>query len=356
MKNRKLLFYASLIIMALASCQSKNFDGFIIEGKTNNKYDGKVLILSDQYTNLIIDSTTIRNNVFELKGKLKSEPAELTLRINDSEQVTALWLENSKMFLDASKVDLARAQLIGSKTHEFAYKHLFSKLDSIEINTVDPYLALNLHREECIAFVEKHPDHIISAAILDVYDASLHIPIEKLRHLYNTLSQENKNSEYGKRVDKSLSLKEKLDLDRIIPQVSDSYIDFSMQDTSEIEQKLSDHLDKLTLLEFWASNCGPCLSELPIIKSEFEEYRSHGFSVVGVSLDNNEISWKKTINKYDLQWTNLSDLNGHNSLSAIQYGVGGIPDNFLIDSSGVIVARGLKGKQLSEAIKKHLGQ
>lgn len=149
-------------------------------------------------------------------------------------------------------------------------------------------------------------------------------------------------------------MQEKLDLDRINPQISDSYIDFLMQDTSLVEHKFSDHLGKLTLLEFWASWCGPCMAELPNVKSAYEEYKSYGFSVVGISLDKNEISWKKAINKHNIAWTNLSDLNGQQTLAAIQYGVDGIPDNFLIDSNGVIVARDLRGKELNQAIKKYL--
>lgn len=353
MKNGNILLYTFLIITALAACQRKNFDGYAVEGKTKNIEDGTLLYLDDQITGKRLDSTLISGNKFKLSGKLIDTTLAL-LRTSDFENYAFLYIGNEKMTFDASHKDFRHAELTGSKSHDFANKHLFSKLDSIEHNEPDIEKSMPKMRELNLEFVAKYPNHNLSSFLLESHSSDLDIPYARKKSLFEKLSTKNKNSFLGKKTLANLETFNNLDTSRINPKISELYIDFYMQDTSMLEQKLSDHLGKLTLLEFWASNCGPCLSELPIIKSEYEEYKSYGFNVVGISLDTKEISWKKAINRYNLTWTNLSDLKGNLNIAAIQYGVNGIPDNFLIDSNGVIVARDLRGKELNQAIKKYL--
>ena len=112
---------------------------------------------------------------------------------------------------------------------------------------------------------------------------------------------------------------------------------------------------KVTLIDFWASWCGPCRREMPNVKAVYEKYHSKGFDVIGVSLDFKEDAWKKVIVDMDLKWPQISDIKGFDSEGAILYGVDAIPATILI-KDGIIVGRNLYEEALGEKVAELLGE
>ena len=104
--------------------------------------------------------------------------------------------------------------------------------------------------------------------------------------------------------------------------------------------------NEYTLIDFWASWCGPCMAEMPVLKQAYKNFKSKGFEIVGVSLDNDENSWKTAIEQLNLKWPQMSDLKGWECAAAQLYGVRSIPSNVLVDKNGVIVAANLRGEDL----------
>ena len=84
---------------------------------------------------------------------------------------------------------------------------------------------------------------------------------------------------------------------------------------------------------------------------EYELYKDKGFVILNVSLDSNKEKWLRAIEKDGLTWQNVSDLNGMQNLAALIYGVDAIPENFLIDENGTIIARYLRGDNLKDKLK-----
>ena len=108
--------------------------------------------------------------------------------------------------------------------------------------------------------------------------------------------------------------------------------------------------NKYVLLEFWASWCGPCRSEIPNMKEAYSEYNSKGFEIFSFTIDDSRSAWEKASKEEDLPWidSGMGTKTGPQEL----YGVTGVPANFLIDTStGKIIALHLRGDDLHEKLK-----
>ncbi len=114
------------------------------------------------------------------------------------------------------------------------------------------------------------------------------------------------------------------------------------------EIKLSDVVadNTYTLLDFWASWCGPCMSELPYLKAAYDGYHDKGFEIYGVSYDEDGAAWRGAITGGDMNWVHVSALKGWDCPTQPLYGVNSIPRNYLIDSKGNVVASNLRGPAL----------
>jgi peroxiredoxin len=126
--------------------------------------------------------------------------------------------------------------------------------------------------------------------------------------------------------------------------------DFSQSTPEGKKINLSDFRGKVVLLDFWASWCRPCRMENPNVVAAYNRFKDKGFTVLGVSLDQNREPWMAAIKQDQLTWTHVSDLKGWGNEVGKMYGVTGIPQNFLIDRDGKIVAKDLRGTALEEKL------
>ena len=110
--------------------------------------------------------------------------------------------------------------------------------------------------------------------------------------------------------------------------------------------------NKVTLIDFWASWCGPCRAEMPNVKAAYNAYKKKGFGIIGVSLDDNKEKWTDAIKNLEMDWVHLSDLKGWGNEGAKLYGVSSIPATILVAQDGTIIARNIRG----EAIMKKLAE
>lgn len=131
----------------------------------------------------------------------------------------------------------------------------------------------------------------------------------------------------------------------------DEVPDIALADTSGKVLPLSSFRGKVVLVDFWASWCGPCRMENPNVVRVFQKYKDKGFTVFGVSLDQNKEKWIGAIKQDRLTWNHVSDLKGWSSDGAKLYGVKSIPQTYLIDAEGRIIAKNLRGEMLEQKLK-----
>lgn len=129
---------------------------------------------------------------------------------------------------------------------------------------------------------------------------------------------------------------------------------FVQQDQAGKPLKLSDLRGKYVLIDFWASWCGPCRKVNPELVKLYQKFKSPAFEILGVSLDENDAKWKEAIEKDQLGWLHVSDLKGWKNEVAEQYGIRAVPQNFLLDPSGKVVAKNLKVDELEAELNKLL--
>lgn len=128
---------------------------------------------------------------------------------------------------------------------------------------------------------------------------------------------------------------------------------FSAKDMNGKEFNLNEVLKKnqYTLLEFWASWCGPCRGDIPHIKKAYGDFGDKGFEVISYSLDHDRDKWVKASKDEGIEWINVSDLRAYKGPVPKEYGVMGVPANFLIDGNGTVVDRNLRHHHLYQKLE-----
>ncbi len=279
-----------------------------------------------------------------------------------------LFVENSKIELYADTNNFNNVKISGSKSNEL-YNQLMAKIDSID-NLSKPFYdsieIAKLNKNEsliklfenkldqidsmennCIInFVNENSSSNVSVYLMYKY-LSGQLDEIVLTDLFGKLDTTLRSSSYYKLFENQLQILRRTG-------IGQQAIDFSLPDTNGNEIKLSSLYGKYLLIDFWASWCPSCRQENPNVVRIFKEFSQKGFTILGISLDNNKNSWLKAIEKDGLTWTHISDLEGWNNKAAKLYGIRSIPSNLLINPKGIIVAKNIRGTELEKKLKELL--
>ena len=111
---------------------------------------------------------------------------------------------------------------------------------------------------------------------------------------------------------------------------------------------------KITIIDFWASWCGPCRQEMPFMVELYGKYKDKGLGIIGISLDEDSDAWKAATQQLNIPWSQMSDLKGWENAIAKHFCVNSIPHTIVVDQQGKILKRGLRGEKLQEFIADEL--
>lgn len=364
MKTYKISLIAAAAF-ALASCSQNN--GFVVEGQITGSDVKKVYLEKVAGTVSIIDSFEIGDN-----GKFKfvgSEPKRGIYRLNfQNVRAIDLVLDNTSevsLTIDAkSKMNEYDVQGSEASTkikdintilyntykkveylqNTFAEKQGDPNIENIRLDLEKQYQqAIEAQVADLKAFTEQNED-----ALVDLYAVS-YLNVDENYDFIKSVVEQNKlkvaESEYTQEYYDKFTAYSNVAVGALAPEIN-----LNSPDGTPIA--LSSLKGKVVLLDFWASWCGPCRKENPNVVKLYNQYKSKGFEIYGVSLDRNKEDWVKAIQDDKLTWLHVSDLKFWESEAAALYKVEAIPATFIIGKDGKILAKNLRGEQLAEFLKK----
>lgn len=186
-------------------------------------------------------------------------------------------------------------------------------------------------------------NNILSAALVLQELEQMDAPLNACKELYAQLGEGAKASSCGEIVNQRIQRLEKISRGSKAP-------DFTLPTLDGKSFTLSAMQGKVKILDFWASWCGPCRLNNPVLRQLYADFHSKGLEIVNVSLDEKRDRWVEAVKQDKLVWTQVSSLKGWKDPVTQLYSITAIPAIFVLDADNNIIASGLHGEELKNFV------
>ena len=352
-------------VALLASCQSNSYK---ISGTVEGLPDGDtIFVTSDLETGAPNDTLIVKKGKFELQGEVDSTALCLVYSASNNEINAAFFLEPGTIKIQLTE-EPGGSRVSGTRCND-QWQMLNDSVMSIgkEINRIAEHIySNNLPEEEqkkgmeqidrlnqrfgalVIKTAEKNIDNEFGYFLLTYYPEEL-IDNENRARLIKELPSEMRQRPAIKQLEQQIAKAAQTAEGATIQ-------DFTQKAPDGTEMSLLAEVKKhkITVIDFWASWCGPCRQEMPFMIQLYDKYQSKGLGILGISLDENADAWIKGTEALGFTWPQMSDLKGWENEIAQHFQVTSIPHTIVVDQNGKILRRGLRGEQLEQFVAEQL--
>ncbi len=352
---KKHLLFLFALALGLTAC-NENANQFKVNVSLNNG-DGQTVYLQKFVDNapVSIDSAVIANETAVLTAKTDNPQILYALKVKGKRGSMPFFADNQDVTIVGDLNNPQDVEIMASETqtewkayndqqNQFnlqirdlynVMQQAFLDNDSIlmdSLNTVGTDL-MEQQANFRDDYIKAHPGNFLAHYLLD--ESKQEYALDELKEIVAGFTTE---SLYTKDINDYIAKQERLE-------VGQPFIDFTLQTKDGEQVTLSEVVakNKVTMVDFWASWCGPCRHENPVVKAAYEQYHALGFDVVAVSVDQDEAAWLEAVEADQLPYTQVRD--SENTVSG-DYMIYYIPANFLFDQSGIMIAKGLRGEDL----------
>jgi len=357
----------SLLILSLGltACHS---NGYKIAGDVSGLQDGDTLFVTqDLETGIPVDTLVVNDGKFAVNGETDStllcmiysasrneinapfflEPGTITIHLSDQPGGSRVkgttcndqWQQlNDSVMVIGKEINRIAEQIYGANLPEAAQQKGMEQIEKLHKRfsaCVIKAAEENIDNEFGYFLLTYYPEDVIDNSTRDRLVKSLPAEMQKrpaILQLQKLLANAAKTAE-GATIN-----------------------DFKQKtlDGEEISLLAEIKKNKITVIDFWASWCGPCRQEMPFMIQFYENFQAKGLGIIGISLDNELNAWQKATTDLGVKWPQMSDLKGWENEIAQSFNVTSIPHTIVVDQQGKILRRGLRGEQLQQFVADQL--
>ncbi len=371
MKKIALIMATAFMVLA---CNNLKENEYSISGQVDGMENGKKVFVEIQSETGMVakDTGVVENGKFEIKGI--TEEIDLGfIRIEDENTSLPFILEKGAITVVIKKDTIQNSTVGGTynndKLQSFntetkvisekimkyqqanteRIKEARAANDTVTINQV--MKEFNGFQEEMnglsVKFVKENNKAYLSLLLLENFLVRNYLPVEEIKGYFETIDKSLLGTKSAANIKKAID-------GNAGNAIGAAATEFSGPNPEGKIITLKESLGKVTIIDFWASWCGPCRMENPNVVAIYNEFHDKGLNIIGVSLDKDETKWKEAIAKDGLTWTHVSNLKFWDEPIAKLYSVESIPATFILDENGIIVAKDLRGDALKAKIKELL--
>ena len=358
-------FQASILfsaaVLALTACHSNTYK---ISGAVEGLNDGDTLfITNDLQTGIPTDTLIVKDGKFELSGETDST----YLCMVYSEKRNEL---NAPFFIEPGNISIKLVETPGA-----------SRVGGTKCN--EQWQELNDSVMTIGKEINRIAEHIYGNTVDEMEQQKGMEQIEKLNQRFSAIvvktTEKNIKNEFGyflltyypeelidnqtrmKLIDKLPDEKQKRpaiqEMLANLKQASESAEGMTIKDFTQpgldgtpVSLLGEVSKSKITVIDFWASWCGPCRQEMPFMVELYDKYKDKGLGIIGISLDEDSDAWKAATQQLNIPWVQMSDLKGWENVIAKHFCVTSIPHTIVVDQQGKILKRGLRSEKLEEFV------
>jgi len=338
--NKKSIIGASLVSLAMTACAANGGSAYTVTIPAPDDTEGAMAYLINYDTDEKIDSAVVDEPVLTFKGAI-SEPAWVRF-IVDGDRHGMFILEPGVLTIDNA------GNVSGSELNAryAAFNELYTSLAK-QMQALPQEESSRKKAEAIVAQFNMAKDQLAKenqgnpiGYYLFLQDAYSYSPEE-----LDSALQANPGMDKYRRVQKLIEAQKR----KLATSPGQMFTDFEVNYNDSIS-RLSDFVGKgkYTLVDFWASWCGPCIRETAVIKDLYNAYHDKGLDVLGVAVWDEPANTLDAIERHQLPWPQI--LNAQ-TIPTDLYGISGIPCIILFDPQGKIVNRDLQDDSLRDAVK-----